>query len=86
MCHIIDLEPEKGHGYFEPANTEKNSDSLLSKLDVHFEMDTFIHSTIHSGVVRGCGGGEMPQAALALRAAFSVQESSDKGGIFSSPK
>ena len=28
----------------------------------------------------------MPQAALALRAAFSVQKSSDKGGIFSSPK
>ena len=28
----------------------------------------------------------MPQAALALRAAFSVQKSSDKGRIFSSPK
>ena len=28
----------------------------------------------------------MPQAALALRAAFSVQKSSHKGGIFSSQK
>ena len=39
-----------------------------------------------SGVVRGGRGGKMPQAALALRTAFSVQKSSHKGGIFSSQK
>ena len=42
--------------------------------------------SIDSGVVRRGRGGKMLQAALALKAAFSVQKSNPKGGIFGSKK
>ena len=39
-----------------------------------------------SGVVRGGRGGEMPQAALGQKAAFSVKKTTIKGGIFGSKR